>query len=186
LSARLGYARRSTWAVSLRGRKNLPVGSSISSSAGAPAIHDDTASPSRIDALNARSLAEERIVRQVAQCGPRYFDDLARLFPLVGGQIIDDDDVARPERWNHLPRLCGGDRRMTRRRSSRPVKTNESAPETGALSKFIGAQAATLVGLTSRRLLELVIGIARGFIASGISRTRSTFRSPFSRLALLT
>jgi len=43
--------------MSLRGRKNLPVGSSISSSAGAPAIRDDTASPSRMDALNARSLA---------------------------------------------------------------------------------------------------------------------------------
>ena len=28
-----------------------------------------------------------------------------------------------------------------------------------------------------------MIGIARGFIASGISRTRSTLRSPFSRLA---
>src|SRR6266568_4018883 len=47
-------------------------------------------------------------------------------------------------------------------------------------------QAATLVGLTSRSLLELAIGIARGFIASGISRTRSTCRSPFSRLAPLT
>src|SRR5580704_9395416 len=47
-------------------------------------------------------------------------------------------------------------------------------------------QAATLVGLTSRSLLELVIGIDRGFIASGISRTRSTCRSPFSRLAPLT
>jgi hypothetical protein len=47
-------------------------------------------------------------------------------------------------------------------------------------------QAATLVGLTSRSLLELAIGIARGFIASGISRTRSTCRSPFSRLAPFT
>jgi Respiratory-chain NADH dehydrogenase, 49 Kd subunit len=47
-------------------------------------------------------------------------------------------------------------------------------------------QAATLVGLTSRGLLELAIGIARGFIASGISRSRSTCRSPFSRLAPLT
>ena len=65
---------------------------------------------------------------------------------------------------------------------------NESAPETGALPNFNRSepQAATLVGLTSRSLLELVIGIARGFIASGISRTRSTCRSPFSRLAPLT
>jgi hypothetical protein len=47
-------------------------------------------------------------------------------------------------------------------------------------------QAATLVCLTSKSLPELAIGIARGFIASGISRTRSTCRSPFSRLAPLT
>jgi hypothetical protein len=47
-------------------------------------------------------------------------------------------------------------------------------------------QAANLVGLTSSSLLELVIGIARGFIASGSSRTRSTCRSPFSRFASLT
>ena len=46
--------------------------------------------------------------------------------------------------------------------------------------------AAILIGLTSRTLLELAIGIARGFIDSGISRTRSTCRSPFSRLAPLT
>src|SRR5258708_39514630 len=66
--------------------------------------------------------------------------------------------------------------------------TNESAPESGALPKFNRSepQAAILVGLTSRSLLELAIGIARGFIASGISRTRSTCRSPFSRLAPLT
>jgi hypothetical protein len=40
---------------------------------------------------------------------------------------------------------------------------NESAPTTGALPNFIraGLQAAALVGLTSRTLLELVIGIAR-------------------------
>ncbi len=65
---------------------------------------------------------------------------------------------------------------------------NESAPETGALPNFNQSepQAATLVGLTSKSLLELVIGIARGFIASGISRTRLTCRSPFSRLAPLT
>ena len=65
---------------------------------------------------------------------------------------------------------------------------NENAPETGALPNFNQSepQAATLVGLTSKSLLELVIGIARGFIASGISRTRLTCRSPFSKLAPLT
>src|SRR5262249_40115138 len=36
------------------------------------------------------------------------------------------------------------------------------------------SQAATLTGLTSTSLLELAIGIARGFIASGSSSTRST------------
>jgi hypothetical protein len=44
--------------MSLRGRKNLPAGSSISSWAGAPTTLADTASPSRIYAVNARSLAE--------------------------------------------------------------------------------------------------------------------------------
>src|SRR5258707_11848975 len=67
-------------------------------------------------------------------------------------------------------------------------RTNESAPKAGALPKFNRSepQAATLLGLTSRSLLEFAIGIDRGFIASGISRTRSTCRSPFSRLAPLT
>src|SRR5260370_13242150 len=61
-------------------------------------------------------------------------------------------------------------------------------PESGALPKFDRAepQAAALVDLSSRSLLELAIGIDAGFIASGISRTRSTCRSPFSRVAPLT
>jgi len=64
---------------------------------------------------------------------------------------------------------------------------NESARKPGRSQISTGqSQAATLVGFTSRSLLELVIGIARGFIASGISRTRLTCRSPFSRLAPLT
>jgi hypothetical protein len=69
---------------------------------------------------------------------------------------------------------------------SRPLKT--SAPDTGALQNSTAQrpQAAAFVDLISRSLLELAIGIARGFIASGISRTRSTCRSPFSRLAPLT
>ena len=71
---------------------------------------------------------------------------------------------------------------------ARLVGQKESTPETGALPKFNWSEphAAILVGLTSRILLELVIGIARGFIASGISRTRSTCSNPFSRLAPLT
>src|SRR6266852_3798092 len=70
----------------------------------------------------------------------------------------------------------------------RAGRTNESAPKAGALPIFTRSepQAATLPGLTSRSLLEFAIGIDRGFIASGISRTRSTCRSPFSRLAPLT
>ena len=64
----------------------------------------------------------------------------------------------------------------------------ESAPDTGAPPKFSRSkpQAATLVGATSSTLSELTIGIARGFMASGTSRTRSTCRSPFAKLALLT
>src|SRR6266446_7508535 len=72
------------------------------------------------------------------------------------------------------------------RRSSRP--TERKRPGNRGASKFSRSepQAATFVGSTTRSLLELAIGIARGFIASGISRTRSTLRSPFSRLAHLT
>jgi len=46
--------------MSLCGRKNLPVGSSISSWAGAPTILDDTPSASRIGALNARFARRSR------------------------------------------------------------------------------------------------------------------------------
>jgi len=47
-------------------------------------------------------------------------------------------------------------------------------------------QAATLVGFDLQDFCrKLAIGIARGFIASGISRSRSTCRSPFSSLAAL-
>jgi len=65
---------------------------------------------------------------------------------------------------------------------------NESTPNAGALPIFdrSAPQAAALVGLTSTSLLELAIEIDRGLIASGISRTRSTFNSPFSSLAPLT
>jgi hypothetical protein len=75
-----------------------------------------------------------------------------------------------------------------RKRRPRRVRANASAPKAGALPIFTRSepQAATLPGLTSRSLLEFAIGIDRGFIASGISRTRSTCRSPFSRLAPLT
>jgi hypothetical protein len=51
--------------MSVRGRGNLPVASSISSSAEARANRDNTASPSRVETLNARSLAEEPIVRRI-------------------------------------------------------------------------------------------------------------------------
>ena len=53
-------------------------------------------------------------------------------------------------------------------------RATESAPTTGALPNCIQSdlQAASLVGWTSRTLLELAIGIARGFIASGISRRK--------------
>src|ERR1700732_2945531 len=71
--------------------------------------------------------------------------------------------------------------------SRTPCRAHKREPteKAGALRKFnrLVPQAATLVGLTSRSLLELAIGIDRGFMASGISRTRSTCRSPFSGLA---
>src|SRR5215831_20909360 len=36
--------------------------------------------------------------RQIAQCSVRRFDDLAHPVSLVSRQVIDDDDVARPQR----------------------------------------------------------------------------------------
>ncbi len=47
-------------------------------------------------------------------------------------------------------------------------------------------QAAALCGLPSITLPFAEIGMERGFLASGISRTRSTCRRPFSRAAPLT
>jgi hypothetical protein len=63
-----------------------------------------------------------------------------------------------------------------------------SAPENRSTPNFNRSerQAAALLGWTSKTLREPAIGIARGFIASGISRTRSTCKSPFSSLAPLT
>ena len=69
------------------------------------------------------------------------------------------------------------------------TRTNESAPQTGALLNRIcrlQSHAAILAALASRTtFLAVVMGIARGFIASGTTRIRSTCRSPFSRLAPL-
>src|SRR5258706_10558556 len=38
--------------------------------------------------------------RQVTQFGAGRLNDLAHLFALVSRQIVDDDDMAGPERWN--------------------------------------------------------------------------------------
>jgi hypothetical protein len=53
------------------------------------------------------------------------------------------------------------------RNVARGDRTNESAPTSEALPNCIRSdlQAASLVGWISRTLLELAIGIARGFIA---------------------
>ena len=89
-----------------------------------------------------------------------------------------------------LPQLSTGPRNVifSRRCRGATLEQNESTPATGALPNCIrsGRQAASLFGWTSRTLLKFVIGIVRDFIASGISRKRSTCRSPFSRFAPLT
>ena len=54
------------------------------------------------------------------------------------------------------------------------------APRKTGHSRTSTCQAAALVGWTSKTLPGLAIGIARGFIASGSSRTRSTCSSPLS------
>jgi hypothetical protein len=55
------------------------------------------------------------------------------------------------------------------------VRGWESALDSGARPQISRSkpQAANLVGSTSSILSELTIGIARGFMASGTSRTRS-------------
>ena len=60
-------------------------------------------------------------------------------------------------------------------RLARLPRGRESAPDNGARSQISRSkpQAANLVGSTSSILSELTIGIARGFMASGTSRTRS-------------
>jgi hypothetical protein len=90
---------------------------------------------------------------------------------------------ARVARRDRLTRGLPPPSRCLAGRAKRKRPGNRDAPKFQPRSE---PQAATLVGLTSRSLLSLVIGIARGFIASGISRTRSTCRSPFSRLTPLT
>jgi hypothetical protein len=65
------------------------------------------------------------------------------------------------------------------------VRRREGAPGSGARPQISRSkpQAANLVGSTSSILSELTIGIARGFMASGTSRTRSMCRSPFANFA---
>ena len=87
-------------------------------------------------------------------------------------------------------RLCRSHHRC--RRSLIGAQRSEAAHEskaprkTGALPLTSGKAAYAACFWTSTVLLLLPIGIERGFLASGISRTRSTCRRPFSRLAPFT
>ena len=66
-------------------------------------------------------------------------------------------------------------------------RTNESAPESGALPPMHSIETTAYAALASTTWgWPPPIGIWRGFLASGISRTRSTCRRPFSRAAPLT
>src|SRR4029077_8272496 len=111
--------------------------------------------------------------------------DVGRNFRIIDGLERGHDLVVEPGDLSLRER---GDRGLRTLGQLFTGGANESAPTTGALPNCIQSdpQAASLVGWTSRTLLELAIGIARGFIASGTSRTRSMCRSPFSRLAPLT
>ncbi len=64
-------------------------------------------------------------------------------------------------------------------------RKRKSAPENRGAS-FSPSKTAYAACFWSSRTLPLPIGIERGFLASGISRTRSTCRRPFSRLAPFT
>jgi len=68
--------------------------------------------------------------------------------------------------------------------------SHKKAPRgTGALSqawRSNGAQAAALSSVTCGAGAAVAIGIWRGFFASGISRTRSTWSRPFSSVAFFT
>ena len=67
------------------------MGSSISSSAGAPAIRDDAASPSRVDVLNARSLAEAPIVRLILDRAAVALRPRSVACTLVGLTVIAEE-----------------------------------------------------------------------------------------------
>jgi hypothetical protein len=92
----------------------------------------------------------------------------ARLQPLLRRSTID----GLIRRW---PAFCLG------RIEKRPGKPGRSCRNSNVK---IGAYAACFCCSTAGALP--LIGIRRGFLASGISRTRSTCSSPFSRLAPLT
>ena len=69
-----------------------------------------------------------------------------------------------------------------------PATPEKGVPVRGAPRNFNrqNSHAAILAALPSRTtFLAVVMGIARGFIASGTTRKRSTCRNPFSRLAPL-
>jgi hypothetical protein len=100
--------------MSLRARKNLPVGSSISYWAGAPAILDDTASPSRIDVLNARRAALRRALEDqlLGHC----------LFPWKGASLpLDKRKVGSDQ--SHV---------VTQKTTSAPISTG--LPSVNSLS----------------------------------------------------
>ncbi len=71
-------------------------------------------------------------------------------------------------------------------RSPMTTEQNESAPESGALPRWLLAQPCYAALASTTLGWPLPIWIWRGFLASGISRTSSTCRSPFSRVAPLT
>src|SRR6476646_1480073 len=79
--------------------------------------------------------------------------------------------------------VCGG----AERDGNPPIKRKRPGdPGRRRPAIRLRRRAAALVSTTRALAWLLPIGIWRGFFASGISRTRSTCRSPFSRLAFLT
>jgi len=134
--------------------------------------------PRRTAALKQQRRKRSTVLKRRKKPGGRFNQDV---------ELVCGLRTSRP----NSPRSTGLDDRSGQQSSkdllvARPrPKRKRPVPGGAPNSNRLAPQAATW-GLTSRSLLELAIGITRGFIASGISRTRSTCRSPFASLAPLT
>src|SRR5208282_2359538 len=110
--------------------------------------------------------------------------------PVAIGRDVPDGEERHDESWMGASMIRAdstpadarhGSDFPQRTRTKRKRPANRGAPKLQSSD----SHAAILAALPSRAFLAVVMGIARGFIASGTTRKRSTCKSPFSRLAPL-